>query len=95
MRTVALVAAAFLLASGMALAQNIPEISERFRTQQTIEWMKAQRQRQTGPQCKRFDGTTRPVDSLVQHEGKTYRCAYVYDEWMTRTPQVVWVPATP
>ena len=48
-----------------------------------------------GPQCAMFDGTPRPVDSLVQHEGRTYRCSYVYDEWMTRTRQVVWVPATP
>ena len=48
-----------------------------------------------GPQCAMVDGTPRAVDSLVEHEGKTYRCAYVYDEWMTRTRQVVWVPAAP
>jgi hypothetical protein len=50
----------------------------------------------SGPHCTSgSDKTVYGPDAVTQHEGMSFRCAYVYDEWMTRTSRVVWVKVTP
>ena len=31
------------------------------------------------------------VDMTTRHEGKTYRCAAIFDQWMIKTSRVAWV----
>jgi hypothetical protein len=49
----------------------------------------------SGPQCTKFDGTVYGPNAVTVYDGATYRCAYVYDEWMTRTSRVAWVRVVP
>jgi hypothetical protein len=44
-----------------------------------------------GPRCVKFDDTTYSVNATTQHNGKTYRCSAVYDQWMAKTSRVAWV----
>lgn len=73
----------FMLVSvGIALAQTPP-------ARTTIEKM---HKVMAGPQCTTGpDKTVYGPDAVTQHEGMSFRCAYVYDEWMTRTNRVVWI----
>ena len=75
-----------LLSVGIALAQTPPVRSTVERMQKVI----------SGPQCTTGpDKTLYGPDAVTQHEGGSFRCAYVYDEWMTRTNRVVWVKVQP
>lgn len=67
---------------GIALAQSQPTILEKMQKVMS------------GPQCTTFGAVYGP-DAVTQHEGMTFRCAYVYDEWLTRTNRVVWVRVKP
>ena len=72
-----------LIFSGIALAQNQPTIKERMQKVMA------------GPQCTTSNKAVYGPDAVTQHEGMTFRCAYVYDEWLTRTNRVVWVRVKP
>ena len=48
-----------------------------------------------GPTCSTPNDETYRPDAVVQWDGQSYRCAYIYDSWMTRTSRVTWVKATP
>jgi len=71
---------------GIALAQTPSIQSSMERVQQLM----------VGPQCSTGpDKTVYGPGAVTQHEGMSFRCAYVYDEWMTRTNRVVWVKVQP
>ena len=72
-----------LVCGGIALAQNQPTIQEKMQ------------KLMAGPQCTTSDKAAYGPDAVTQHEGMTFRCAYVYDEWLTRTNRVVWVRVKP
>ena len=72
-----------LLFVGIALAQSQPTIQERMQKVMAVS------------QCTTSDKAVYGPDAVTQHEGMTFRCAYVYDEWLTRTNRVVWVRVNP
>jgi hypothetical protein len=69
-----------LISVGIALAQTPTVLSTKERMQKIM----------AGPQCTTSDKTYGP-GAVTQHEGMSFRCAHVYDEWLTRTTRVVWV----
>ena len=76
-----------LTLAGIAYAQNRPMIQ--------VAMEKAQKML-SGPQCTTgSDKTVYGPGAITQHEGMSFRCTYVYDEWLTRTSRVVWVRVTP
>ena len=75
-----------LTSAGIALAQNRPTIQSTMEKVQKV---------MSGPQCTTSDKTVYGPGAVTQHEGMSFRCAYVYDEWLTRTSRVVWVRVTP
>ena len=71
-----------LLSVGIVLAEN----AQRQSTMEKIQKGMA------GPQCTAGpDRTIYGPGAVTHHEGMSFRCAYVYDEWLTRTNRVVWV----
>ena len=70
-----------LISVGIALAQTPPVLMTMERMQKIM----------AGPQCTTSDKTVYGPGAVTQHEGMSFRCAYVYDEWLTRTTRVVWV----
>ena len=88
MRKLSAIVITFVLSAvGIALAQ-----AQQPRTVlETIELARQFDKLQRGPRCTKFDGTTYSVDATTAHDGRTYRCSAVYDQWMTRTSRVAWV----
>jgi hypothetical protein len=74
-----------LTSVGIALAQTPPVLSTMEKMQKVM----------AGPQCTTSDKAVYGPDAVTQHEGMSFRCAYVYDEWLTRTNRVVWVRVKP
>ena len=70
-----------LISVGIALAQTPPILSTMERMQKVM----------AGPQCTTSGKTVYGPGAVTHHEGMSFRCAYVYDEWLTRTSRVVWV----
>ena len=71
-----------LLSVGIVLAENAQRQSMMEKIQKGM----------AGPQCTAGpDGTIYGPGAVTHHEGMSFRCAYVYDEWLTRTNRVVWV----
>ena len=69
-----------LISVGIALAQtpSMPTLEERQRLM-------------LPPHCSTSDKVFYGPGAITLHNGMSFRCAYVYDEWMTRTSRVVWV----
>jgi len=86
MKKLSLIAIAFVLAvTGIAIAQQ-PR--------------KADAGKQMIPACMKLGSAITPnrisirgytVNQTIQHEGKTYRCSAIYDQWMTKTSRAAWV----
>lgn len=83
MRKFLLISAVLMLMSvGIALAQTPPMLNAMEKIQKVM----------AGPQCTAgADKTVYGPGAITHHEGMSFRCAYVYDEWLTRTSRVVWV----
>ena len=85
-KSLSIAIAVMLVSVGIALAQTPPVRS-------TIESMQKV---MVGPQCTTGpDKTVYGPGAVTRHEGMSFRCAYVYDEWLTRTSRVVWVRVQP
>jgi hypothetical protein len=79
------------LLTGIVYAQDIPEIWPKTPTVNVhaAQRVSASQCQQMAPAAK-FD-----VDTIIARDGQSFRCTYVYDEWLTRTGRVAWVKVTP
>ena len=85
-KCVSVIVVLVLIPVGVALGQTRPTVEKA---------MEQFRKLTLGPQCTKFDDTAYGPNAVTAYEGVTYRCAYVYDEWMTRTSRVAWVRVAP
>jgi hypothetical protein len=87
MRTLFLISVVslMLISVGIALAQTPPVLTTMEKMQKLM----------AGPQCTTSDKAVYGPDAVTQYQGMSFRCAYVYDEWLTRTNRVVWVRVKP
>ena len=86
MKRLSLIVLAFVVAvAGVALAQQ-PR--------------KTEASKQLIPTCMKLGSASTPntisirgytMNETTRHEGKTYRCSAIYDQWLKKTSRVAWV----
>ena len=75
--------------TGIAYAQNVPEI---WRDKAPIS---VAPRRPFVAQCQQMGDVKVDVNTVIDRGGQQFRCTAVYDEWLVQTNRAVWVKETP
>lgn len=65
------------------------------RTAQDVYMELLRDQQRREPRCITPDDASHEAETVVRWNEQSYRCAYIYDSWMTRTNRVTWVKVMP
>jgi len=85
MRNLLIAGLAVASLTGIAYAQNVPEI---WRDRGQISVVQ---RRPFVPQCQRMDDVKVDVNTVIENDGQQFRCTAVYDEWLVPTSRAAWV----